>query len=98
MEERFFLNGIDIAGTRLPVDKRQIGALPVFPHSAVAALPIPKAALAGAEQAFHLTVREFFVISGFDCGEVGRLTEGVSLLQQAGQPRTGDHPGFARGL
>ena len=61
MEERLFLDGIDVCGADAGVDESVVGSAAVFAHAAVAALLVAYRALARAELALDFVVRQFLV-------------------------------------
>jgi hypothetical protein len=82
VEKGFFFNGVHIGGAGFPIDKSVISAVHVFSDSAIPSLFVPQFAGSGAKLTLYLTVRELFVIAGFDFREIGFFSESIEILKE----------------
>ncbi|MBA7704994.1 hypothetical protein ES703_113818 [subsurface metagenome] len=81
VEEGLFFNRIDVSRTGFSVDQGVVGASDVFSDAAVASLFITQFAETGAELAFDLPVRVFFIVPGLHGGKISLPTERVEIHQ-----------------
>jgi len=68
MEERFFLDGINVEGAGEAVDKGVQNTVLVFPHTAKPSLSLGNMAVVPAEAAMDLRALQFFIKQGFSHG------------------------------
>ena len=82
MEKGFFFDRIDMGRAGFSVHQRIVGPFLILTDTTIAAFFISQFAETGTELTLDLTIRQFFVVSGFDPGEIAILTEGVEILEE----------------
>ena len=77
MEQRFFLNGVDMGTHRFCKDQRIERAVAVLPHRAKPASTRRDSTASGTKFALHQFMCELFIKEGFVEGPVGAQTRKV---------------------
>lgn len=83
MEERFFLDRVDVQRNNLAVNEAVKGAVVVFAHGAYAPLPVMYKAVVGAETAPDVIVPQLFIqhrfLHDFNYSRSMTVVNGLSL-------------------